>query len=130
MTDPIADFITQIRNAARAGKETCQVQHSKMKSEIARILKGNGFIRSFEYFDEPGNKKYLKVELKFVNGESAITGIERISRPGRRIYFAADKVPKVLQGMGAGIITTSYGMMTDRQARQKNVGGELVCKVW
>ena len=130
MTDPIADFLTQIRNAVRAGKESCQVQHSKMKQEIARILKDNGYISGFEDVEEPGNKKYLKVELKYVNGESAITAIERYSRPGRRLYFAATEIPKVLGGLGAGIMTTSRGLMTDQEARQQNVGGELVCKVW
>jgi small subunit ribosomal protein S8 len=130
MTDPIADLLTQIRNAARAGKDTCQVQHSKMKREIARILKESGYIRGYEDVEKPGNKKYLTVELKYVNGESAITAIERYSRPGRRMYFAANEVPKVLGGMGAGIVTTSRGLMTDLEARQQNVGGELVCKIW
>jgi small subunit ribosomal protein S8 len=130
MTDPIADFLTQIRNAFRAGKETCQVQHSKMKREIARILKESGYIKGYEDIDKPGNKKYLSVELKYVNGESAITAIERYSRPGRRMYFATSGVPKVLGGMGVGIVSTSSGLMTDYNARQQNVGGELVCKVW
>ena len=130
MTDPIADFLTQIRNGFKAGKDSCQVRHSKMKLGIARILKESGYIKDFEDVEAPGNKKYLKVELKYVNGESAITAIERYSRPGRRLYFAATEVPKVLGGMGAGILTTSRGLMTDYQARQQNVGGELVCKVW
>ena len=130
MTDPIADFVTQIRNGVRAGKDSCQVQHSKLKREIARILKECGYIKGYEDIDEPGNKKYLKVELKYVNGESAITAIERYSRPGRRLYFASAEVPKVLGGMGVGVITTSRGLMTDHDARQQNVGGELVCKVW
>ena len=130
MTDPIADFLTNIRNASRAGKDTCTVQHSKMKREIARILKDSGYIRSYEEVEKPGNKKYLAVELKYVDGEAAITNIERFSRPGRRIYYAANDVPKVLGGMGAGILTTPHGVLTDYQARQQNVGGELVCKVW
>lgn len=130
MTDPIADFLTQIRNASRAGKESCQVQHSKMKREIARILTEAGYVKGFEDVEAPGNKKYLKVELKYVNSESAITAIERYSRPGRRLYFGASEVPKVLGGLGAGIMTTSRGLMTDQEARQQNVGGELVCKVW
>ena len=130
MTDPIADFLTQIRNAFRAGKESCQVQHSKMKRDIARILKEAGYIKEYEDVEAPGNKKYLKVELKYVNGESAITAIERYSRPGRRMYFGSTEVPKVLGGLGAGIMTTSRGLMTDQEARQHNVGGELVCKVW
>ena len=130
MTDPIADFLTQIRNSFLAGKESCQVQHSTLKRDIARILKESGYIRGYEDVEKPGNKKYLKVELKYVDGESAITAIERFSRPGRRIYYASSKVPKVLGGMGAGIMTTSHGVMTDHQARQQNVGGELICKVW
>ena len=130
MTDPIADLLTQIRNASAAGKDSCVVQHSKMKKEIARILVECGYVKGHEDIDEPGNKKFLKVELKYVNGESAITAIERYSRPGRRLYFAASEVPKVLSGMGAGIVSTSRGLMTDHDARQQNVGGELVCKVW
>ena len=130
MTDTIADFLTQIRNDFKAGKDSCQVQHSKMKLGLARILKENGYIAGFEDIEAPGNKKYLKVELKYVNGESAITAIERYSRPGRRLYFAATEVPKVLGGLGSGILTTSRGLMTDQEARQQNVGGELVCKVW
>ena len=106
------------------------MQHSKMKREIARILKERGYIKDFEDVEAPGNKKYLKLELKYVNGESAITAIERYSRPGRRLYFAASEVPKVLGGLGSGIVTTSRGLMTDQEARQQNVGGELVCRVW
>ncbi|MCZ6671382.1 MAG: 30S ribosomal protein S8 [Verrucomicrobia bacterium] len=131
MTDPIADLLTQIRNAFLAGKDTtCQVQHSKMKRELARILKECGYIRGYEDVEKPGNKKYLTVQLKYVNGESAITAIERFSRPGRRIYFGANDIPKVLGGMGVGIMTTSRGLMTDRDARSQNLGGELVCRVW
>ncbi|MBH54996.1 MAG: 30S ribosomal protein S8 [Opitutaceae bacterium] len=130
MTDPIADFLTQLRNAFRAEREFCRVQHSKMKQEIARILQENGYIKGYSEEEEAGNKKFLKVELKYVNGESAITVIERYSRPGRRLYFGSNDVPKVLGGLGAGIITTSRGLMTDREARQQNVGGELVCRVW
>ena len=130
MTDPIADFITQIRNGFLAQRETCQVQHSKMKRGIARILKESGYIKDYEDVDQPGNKKYLTVELKYVDGESAITAIERYSRPGRRMYFASSGVPKVLGGLGVGIMSTSSGLMTDHNARQQNVGGELVCKVW
>jgi small subunit ribosomal protein S8 len=130
MTDPIADFLTQIRNSARAGKDTCRMQHSKIKREIARILKDAGYIKGYSDDEEPGNKKFLTIELKYVNGESAITAIERYIRPCRRIYFGSTDVPKVLGGMGAGILTTSRGLMTDHEARQQNVGGELICRVW
>lgn len=130
MTDPIADFLTNIRNGMRAGKATCRVQHSKMKEEIARILKERGYITSYEAAEEAGNKKTLVVELKYNKGEPAITAIERYSRPGLRTYYKAADVPKVLGGMGSGILTTSHGLMTDHEARQQNVGGELVCKVW
>ncbi|MCB1123746.1 MAG: 30S ribosomal protein S8 [Verrucomicrobiae bacterium] len=130
MTDPIADFLTHIRNASKAGKATCRVQHSKMKEEIARILKERGYVSSYESSEEPGNKKFLVVHLKYVDGESAITAIERYSRPGRRTYYRAVDVPKVLGGMGSSILTTSHGLMTDHDARRQNVGGELICKVW
>ncbi len=130
MTDPIADFVTRIRNASSAGNETCEAQHSKLKEGIARILKERGYIRGYESFEKPGNKKFITLTLKYVKGEPAITAIDRFSRPGRRLYFGSGKIPKVLGGLGSGILTTSRGLMTDRDARQQNIGGELLCKVW
>ncbi len=130
MTDPIADFLTQIRNAVKVKKETCTVPYSKMKASIAGILKECGYIRGFSEAEETGKKRTLTIELKYVDGEPAITELQRISRPGRRLYFGAREIPKVLGGMGAGILTTSHGLMTDRKARQQKLGGEMVAKVW
>jgi small subunit ribosomal protein S8 len=130
MTDPIADFLTQIRNAVKVKKQTCTVPHSKMKAGIAGILKECGYIRGFAESEAVAPRKNLTIELKFVDGESAITELHRVSRPGRRLYFGADEIPKVLGGMGAGILTTSHGLMTDREARRQHLGGEMVARVW
>lgn len=130
MTDPIADFLTQIRNAVRVRKRTCTVPHSTMKEGIARILKESGYIRGFSETKALGPRKNLTIELKYVDGQPAITELHRVSRPGRRLYFGADDIPKVLGGMGAGILTTSHGLMTDHEARRQRVGGEMVAKVW
>lgn len=130
MTDPIADFITQIRNAVKVKKQTCTVPHSKMKVGIAGILKEGGYIRGFSETKGAGPRKNLTIELKYVDGQPAITELHRFSRPGRRRYFGADEIPKVLGGMGAGILTTSHGLMTDREARRQNLGGEMVATVW
>jgi len=129
MTDPIADFVTRIRNAGAANKATCDAQHSKIKEQIARILKECGFIKGYKVTEE-GKKRFITVDIKYVDGVSAITEIQRYSRPGRRTYYKAADLPKVLGGLGAGIVTTSKGLMTDREARSQNIGGELLCKVW
>ena len=130
MTDPIADFLTQIRNAVKVKKKTCTVPHSKMKAGIAGILKESGYIRGFNEAKAAGPHKSLTIELKYVDGQPAITELHRVSRPGRRLYFGANDIPKVLGGMGAGILTTSQGLMTDQEARRQQVGGEMVAKVW
>ncbi len=130
MNDPISDFLTRIRNASSAGKFECRAQHSKMKAGIASILKDEGFIRGFrEESDERGHK-LLVVDLKYVDSTPAIAGIERLSKPGRRMYYKADDIPRVLEGLGVGILTTSKGLMKDREARRNRLGGELVCTVW
>ena len=130
MTDPIADFLTQVRNAVKVKKQTCTVPHSKMKAGIAGILKECGYIRGFSESKGAGPRKNLTIELKYVDGQPAITELHRFSRPGRRRYFGADEIPKVLGGMGAGILTTSHGLMTDREARRQKLGGEMVATVW
>ncbi len=130
MTDPIADFLTQIRNAVKVKKQTCTVPHSKMKAGIAGILKECGYIRGFSETKAAGPRKNLTIELKYVDGQPAITELHRFSRPGRRRYFGSDEIPKVLGGMGAGILTTSHGLMSDQEARRQNLGGEMVATVW
>ena len=133
--DPIADMLTRIRNGAQAGQSVVAMPDSKIKVEIARILKEEGFIDGFEQVDseQPG-QRVLRVRLKYVGErrqrESVITGIQRISRPGRRVYTRKMDIPWVLSGMGVAILSTPKGIMTGQRARQLNVGGEVLCKVW
>ena len=130
MSDPIADFLTRIRNANMAQHESVEAPASKMKKDIAEILKNEGFIRDVEYVDD--NKQgIIRVFLKYgKDGERVISGLKRISKPGLRSYVKADAVPKVLNGLGIAIISTSNGVVTDKVARAKKVGGEVIAYVW
>ena len=133
MTDPIADFLTRIRNAITAAHETVDIPGSKLKREMARILDEQGYIDSYEIeapnADHPG--EVIRVKLKYTaERRSAITGLRRVSRPGQRHYVAAARVPKVQGGLGTAIVSTSRGVMTGHQARQAKVGGEVVAEVW
>jgi small subunit ribosomal protein S8 len=131
-TDPIADMLTRIRNANRALHETAEMPSSKLKSEIARLLKEEGYIRDFHVERRDGlSYDTLVVELKFGrNRERVITDLKRISKPGRRVYARKDRLPRVLGGMGTAILSTSGGLITSRTAAEKGVGGEVVCFVW
>ncbi|OGJ88091.1 MAG: 30S ribosomal protein S8 [Candidatus Raymondbacteria bacterium RifOxyA12_full_50_37] len=129
VTDPIADMLTRIRNAIQARQKTVSFPASYVKREICRILVERKFLRKFVVVSE-GNRNVIKALLKFKNGESVIQGLQRISTPGRRVYRSADTLPKVLNGLGIAIISTSRGMMTDYDAKQNKVGGEVMCKVW
>ena len=130
LTDPVADMLTRIRNANKAMHETVEMPTSRLKQEIARILKEEGYIRDFrvqkgESFDT------LVVELKFGrNRERVITGLKRISKPGRRVYARKDRLPRVLGGMGTAILSTSSGLVTSRTAAERGIGGEVICFVW
>ncbi|KRM16595.1 ribosomal protein S8 [Limosilactobacillus oris DSM 4864] len=130
MSDPIADFLTRIRNANMAQHESVEVPASKMKKDIAEILKNEGFVRDVEYVDD--NKQgIIRVFLKYGNdGQRVISGLKRISKPGLRSYVKADAVPKVLNGLGIAIISTSEGVVTDKVARAKKIGGEVIAYVW
>ena len=130
MTDPIADMLTRIRNGQMAEKQTVSMPGSKQKTAIARILQEEGFIAGYDETEEEGNKKTLTIELKYFNGEPVISELQRASRPGLRQYAKADDIPRVLNGLGVVILTTSKGLMTDRQARAENIGGELLCTVY
>lgn len=130
MTDPISDFLTRIRNASRAGREQCVAQHSKLRESLLTILKTEGFIRGYEVSKDERGHKTLVVQLKYVDQAPAINGIQRVSTPGRRIYFGATDIPRVLGGLGVSILTTSKGVMNDRDARRNKLGGELICNVW
>ncbi|GLH65593.1 MULTISPECIES: 30S ribosomal protein S8 [Bacillaceae] len=130
MTDPIADMLTRIRNANMVRHEKLEVPASKMKREIAEILKREGFIRDVEYIED--NKQgILRIFLKYgPNNERVITGLKRISKPGLRVYVKAHEVPRVLNGLGIAILSTSQGILTDKEARQKGTGGEVIAYVW
>jgi small subunit ribosomal protein S8 len=132
MTDPIADFLTRIRNGITAAHETVELPASKLKVEIARILAEQGYIRSYEVREnEQGAGEVLVVELKYTESRvSVISGLKRVSRPGRRTYADSKSVPKVLGGMGTTIMTTSNGVMTGHDARKQGVGGEVLAQVW
>ena len=130
MTDPIADFLTRIRNANMVKHEPVEVPASKMKRDIAEILKNEGFIRDVEYIDDD-KQGIIRVFLKYgKNNERVISGLRRISKPGLRSYVKADAVPKVLNGLGIAILSTSEGVMTDKDARAKKIGGEVIAYVW
>ena len=130
LTDPVADFLTRVRNAIRSRQQKVDVPASKLKLEIARILKEEGFIANFKATEEEG-KKVLRVYLKYgPNNDAVISSVQRISRPGCRVYVGRDEIPRVLGGMGINILTTPRGVMTGRDARKRGVGGEVLCEVW
>lgn len=129
MSDPISDFLTIIRNAYRANKDTCEARYSKIHLRIAEILQEEGYLSGVERVDDDG-KPYLRLSLKYVNEAPALTGVKRISTPGRRLYFQSREIPRTLGGLGIGILTTSRGILKDRDARRENVGGEMICAIW
>ena len=130
ISDPIADYLTRIRNAVAAGLDTVEIPSSKLKAEMSRILLREGFIRAVDVTGEPP-KQVLKLTLKYgPDRESVITGLQRVSRPGLRKYVNADELPRVLGGLGIALLTTSRGIMTDREARKSRTGGEVLCKIW
>jgi len=130
MTDPIADLLTRIRNANMVRHEKLEVPASKIKREIAEILKREGFVRDVEYIED--NKQgIIRIFLKYgANNERVITGLKRISKPGLRVYAKANEVPKVLNGLGIALVSTSQGVLSDKEARAKQVGGEVLAYVW
>ncbi|TSA29660.1 MAG: 30S ribosomal protein S8 [Ignavibacteriales bacterium] len=128
-TDPIADFLTRIRNAAKAKKKFVDIPSSKMKISLAEILKNNKFIRDFNVVEDH-KQNVLRVHLQYVNGVSSITGIKRISKPGLRNYVSKDELPRVLNGLGMAVLSTPKGLLTGKQAKKETVGGEVVCHVW
>ena len=129
LSDPIADFLTRLRNAASSHRSDVSIPYSKMKEEIARILKQEGYIAEFEVNTDT-EPVQIKVTMKFVNRTPALTGLKRVSKPGLRKYVGSTGIPRVLGGMGVSILSTSKGIITGREARKQNVGGELVALVW
>ena len=136
MPDQIADMLTRIRNAAAGRRARVDIPQSRLKTEIVRILQNEGYIRGFKFVELLVVKrsypdKMIRVFLKYgPRGERVLSGLERVSRPGRRVYFSRDKAPPVLAGLGTSILTTSRGVMTGRQAAEAGVGGEILCNVW
>ena len=129
LSDPISDFLTRFKNASRAGNDQFLAPFSKVKAEIARILKEEGYIRNYEV-DTSGKFPQLQVKTKFVDGTPALTDLKKVSKPGRRQYTGSQEIPRVLNGLGIAIVSTSKGIMTGAQARRQNVGGELLAFVW
>ncbi|NLW22806.1 MAG: 30S ribosomal protein S8 [Tissierellia bacterium] len=130
MTDPIADMLTRIRNGNNAKHSTVDIPASNIKKEIARILLEEGFIKGYDVIDD-GKQGIIRVELKYGKyNEKVISGIKRISKPGLRVYVKSDEIPRVLGGLGIAILSTSKGIMTDKEARKEGIGGEVVCYVW
>lgn len=130
MTDPIADMLTRIRNAIRVSYESVDIPASKLKVNIAKVMKAEGLIRNYKVLPD-GNHRKIRVFLKYDNeGRAAITDIQRVSKPGRRVYTQCDEIPRVLNGYGINILSTSKGVLADREARKQNVGGEILCSIW
>ncbi len=129
VTDPIADFLTRIRNAVKARKKFVDIPSSKMKVSLAEILKNYKFIRDYNVIED-SKQNILRIHLQYVNGTPSITGLKRISSPGLRTYVGKDEIPRVLGGLGISILSTPKGLMTDKQAKKELVGGELICQIW
>ncbi len=129
MTDPIADMLTRIRNANQMRYDSVELPSSNLKVELAKILKDEGYIRGYEVKEE-GQFKELKLHLKYVDNTRVITGLKKVSKPGLRVYAGSDELPRVLSGLGIAIVSTSQGMMTDREARKLKIGGEVIAFVW
>jgi small subunit ribosomal protein S8 len=129
VTDPISDFLTRIRNASKAKKVKVEIPSSKMKAGLAEILKQNGYIYDYK-IDEDNKQNVISILLKYSDGVPAINGLKRISKPGLRIYKKSDELPRVLNGLGTAVISTSKGLLTEKEARRQQAGGEVVCYIW
>ena len=130
MTDPISDFLTRLRNASKAGLTECTMPHSKLKESLAGILKAEGFIREVTTGTDERGHKTVVVTMKYVDSAPVITGLKRASTPGRRIYTGYSDIPRVLNGLGISILSTSKGLLKDQDCRRQKLGGELICNVW
>ena len=129
VTDPIADFLTRIRNSVQAKKKFVDIPSSKMKEKMALILKENGFINDFNTIED-NKQNILRIHLSYKNGMPSINGLEKISKPGLKNYVSSDKIPRVLNGLGIAVISTSKGLLTDKQAKSEGIGGEVICHIW
>jgi len=129
MTDPIADFLTRIRNASMALKDNVEIPASNIKKDMAQILKDEGYIRDYEFIED-GKQGVLRLYLKYKDKQRVISGLKRISKPGLRVYTNKDDIPQVLGGLGIAMISTSKGVITDKKARAEKTGGEVICYIW
>ena len=130
MNDPISDFLTRLRNASRARLYECVAPHSKLKESIASILKNDGYVTDYSVADDSRGHKTIVVKMKYVDGSPVITDLQRVSKPGRRLYYSYTEIPRVLNGLGISILSTSNGLMKDQDCRRNKAGGELICKIW
>jgi small subunit ribosomal protein S8 len=130
MTDPVSDFLTRLRNACKAGLSECVSPHSTLKESLAAILKSEGYVSNVTVGTDARGHKTLIVKLKYVDNTPAITNLSRVSTPGRRLYYSYSEIPRVLNGLGISILSTSKGLLKDQDARRQKVGGELLCNVW
>jgi small subunit ribosomal protein S8 len=129
VTDPIADFLTRVRNALHAKKKYVDIPSSKMKLKMTEILKENSFIKDFNVIEDT-KQNIIRIHLKYKNGEPSISGLKKISTPGLRSYVGKEDLPRVLNGLGLAILSTSKGLLTDKQAKNESVGGEVICHIW
>lgn len=129
VTDPIADFLTRVRNASKARKLRVDIPASNMKKNLAEILKKQSFIKDYSIIED-NKQNIIRVELKYTDGSPAISGLKRISKPGLRVYKNSNDLPRVLNGLGVAVISTAKGLLTDKDARTQSVGGEIVCYIW
>lgn len=130
MTDPVSDFLTRLRNASKAGLAECASPHSKLKESLAGILKAEGYVSDLTDGVDAQGHKTLVVKMKYVDNAPAITNLSRVSTPGRRLYFRYTEIPRVLNGLGISILSTSKGLLKDQDCRRQKLGGELICNVW
>jgi small subunit ribosomal protein S8 len=130
MNDPVSDFLTRLRNASRARLDECVAPHSKLKASMAAILLAEGFISGFSEGTDAQGHKTLVVKMKYIDGVPALSGLKRVSTPGRRLYFGYTEIPRVLNGLGISILSTSHGLLKDQDCRRQIAGGELLCNIW
>ena len=130
MTDPVSDFLTRLRNASKAGLAECVSPHSNLKESLAGILKAEGYISDFTQGTDKAGHKTLVVKMKYVDSAPALSNLSRVSTPGRRLYYRYSEIPRVLNGLGISILSTSKGLMKDQDCRRNKLGGELICNVW
>lgn len=130
MSDPLGDMLTRIRNGQQAGKEIVECPYSKLRENVCRVLQDEGYIRGYKVIDLEGNKKELQIQLKYAEGQGVIRQIDRVSKPGRRIYKGVNDMPRFYNGLGVLVVSTPRGVMADHKARAANVGGEVLCQVF